>query len=133
MMGSLTTLFVNKVNVQLKILANKINTTTLHPINEHLTNFFYHNQMHYNYKLDENIFKMLIQTNILSTDPNKKKKKLIIYYNKSKTSHLVINNNSSLLIGVLPRTSIVYQFKCHLGDCISEKNNMYIGLTSTTL
>ena len=28
--------------------------------------------MLYNYKLDENIFKMLIQRNITPTDPNKK-------------------------------------------------------------
>ena len=48
--------------------------------------------MHYNDKLDENIFKMLIQRNILLTDPNKKIK-LNIYYNKSKTSSLVINNS----------------------------------------
>ena len=35
--------------------------------------FFYCNQMHYNYKSDEKIFKTLIHKNILSTDPNKKK------------------------------------------------------------
>ena len=34
--------------------------------------FFYRNQMHYNYNLDENIFRMLIQQNIHPTDPNKK-------------------------------------------------------------
>ena len=33
---------------------------------------FYRNQMHYNYKLNENILKTLIQKNILSTDHNKK-------------------------------------------------------------
>ena len=27
----------------------------------------------------------------------------------------------------------VYQFKCPLGDCISDNNNIYVGLTSTTL
>ena len=36
----------------------------------------YHNQMHYNYKLDENILKTLIQRNVLSIDPNKKIKNL---------------------------------------------------------
>ena len=46
--------------------------------------------MHYNYKLDENISKTLIQRNILATDPIKKIK-LIIYYNKFKTFNLVIN------------------------------------------
>ena len=56
---------------------------------------FYHNQMHYNYKLGENIFKMMTERNILSTDPKKKKIKLIIYSNKVKTSNFVINYNSS--------------------------------------
>ena len=36
-----------------------------------LSSFLYRNQMHYNYKLDENIFKMLIKINILPTEPNK--------------------------------------------------------------
>ena len=89
-------------------------------------------QMHYNYKSDEKILKTLIQRNILPTDPNKKIK-LIIYYNKSKTSNFVIKNNSSPSIGVLQKTNVIYQFKCPLGYCISENNNIYVGLTSTTL
>ena len=56
-----------------------------------------------------------------------------IYYNKFKTFDLVIKNNSSPSIGVLQKNNIIYQFKCHLGDCISENNNIYVGLTSTTL
>ena len=92
---------------------------------------FYRKQMHYNYKLDEKILKTLIQRNILSTDPNKKIK-LIIYYNKFKTSNLVIKNNSSPSSGVLQKTNVIYQFKCPLGDCISDNNNIYVGLTSTT-
>ena len=52
---------MNKLNVQLKMLANKINTAAFHPINKHLSNFFYHNQMYYNYKLHENILKMLFK------------------------------------------------------------------------
>ena len=114
------------------MLANKINTVSLHPVNKHLSNFFYRNQMHYNYKVYKNIFKMLIQRNILPTDPYKKIK-LIIYYNRFKTSNLVINNNSSPLIRVLLKTNIIYQFKYPLGDCISENNNIYLSLTSTTL
>ena len=85
-----------------------------------------------------------LQTHNLPTDPNKitdpykitdsnKKIKLIIYYNKFKTSNLVIRNNSSLSIGVLQKTNVIYQFKCPLGDCISDKNNIHVGLTSTTL
>ena len=93
---------------------------------------FYRNQMHYNYKSDEKIMKTLIHKNILPTDPNKKIK-LIIYYNKFKTSNLVIRNNSSPSIGVLQKTNVIYKFKCPLGDCISDNNNIYVGLTSTTL
>ena len=88
--------------------------------------------MHYNYKSNEKIMKTLIHKNILPTDPNKKIK-LIIYYNKFKTSNLVIRNNSSPSIGVLQKTNVIYKFKCPLGDCISDNNNIYVGLTSTTL
>ena len=93
---------------------------------------FYRNQMHYNYKSDEKILKTLIHKNILPTDPNKKIK-LVIYCNKFKTSNLVIRNNSSPSIGVLQKTNVIYKFKCPLGDCISDNNNIYVGLTSTTL
>ena len=50
-----------------------------------------------------------------------------------KISNLVIKNNSSRSIGVLQKNNVIYQFKCPLGDCISENNNIYVGLTSTTL
>ena len=79
--------------------------------------------MLYNYKLNENILKMLIKRNILPTDPNKKIK-LMVYNNKFKTSNLVINNNFSTLIGVLQKINIVYQFKCILGDCITENDSI---------
>ena len=105
------------------MFTNKINTVLLHPVNKHISNFFYRNQMHYNYKSDEKILKTLIHRNILPTEPNKKIK--LIYYNKFKTSNLVIRNNSSPLIGVLQKTNIIYQFKCPLGDCISD--NIYVG------
>ena len=89
---------------------------------------FYRNQMHYNYKSDEKILKTLIHKNILPTDPNKKIK-LIIYYNKFNTSNLVIRNNSSPSIGVLQKTKVIYKSKCPLGDCISDNNYIYVGLT----
>ena len=74
--------------------------------------------------------KILIKRNILHIDPNKEIK--LIYYNKFKTSDLVINN-SSLSIGALQKSNVIYQFKCTLGDCISENNNICVGLTSNTL
>ena len=77
--------------------------------------------------------KTLIHKNILPTDPNKKIK-LIIYYNKFKSSNLVIRNNSSPSIGALQKkNNVIYKFKCPLGNCISDNNNIYVGLTLTTL
>ena len=58
---------------------------------------------------------------------------LIIYYDKFNTSNLVIKNYSSPSIGVLQKINIIYQFKCPLGDCVAENNNIYVALTSTTL
>ena len=54
------------------MLTNKINSVLLHPVNKHISKFFYRNQMLYNYKSDEKILKTLIHKNILPTDPNKK-------------------------------------------------------------
>ena len=45
--------------------------TTL-PSQQIFIKLFYHNQIHYNYKLDEKILKTLIQRNILPTDHNEK-------------------------------------------------------------
>ena len=60
-------------------------------------------------------------------------KKIKLIYYKFITSNLVIRNNSSPSIGVLQKTNVIYKFKCPLGDCISDNNNIYVGLTSTTL
>ena len=58
----------------------------------------------------------------------------MIYYNNFKTSNLIIYNNSSLSIDVLQKNkNVIYQFKCPFGDGISEKENIYIRLISTTL
>ena len=58
-------------------------------------------------------------------DPNK--------YNQSRPGS---NGNEGVTphsIGVLQKTNVIYQFKCPLGDCISDNDNIYVGLTSTTL
>ena len=44
-----------------------------------------------------------------------------------------VNYNSSPSIGALQKANVIYQFKRPLGDCISENNNIYVGLTSTIL
>ena len=70
------------VDEQIKCMIKNVNQQ-----NEHCTTpssqqtyikIFYRNQMHYNYKSDEKIFKTLIHKNILPTDPNKKIKLLYI-------------------------------------------------------
>ena len=101
------------------MLISKINSVLHHPVNKHISNFF-----------TVKILKTLIHRNTHSTDSIKNK--LIIYYNKFKTSKLVIKTNSSPSIGILQKTNVINQFKCSLGDCISE-NNIYVGLTSTPL
>ena len=116
---------MNKLNVWLKMLTNKINTVLLHPVNKHTSNLFTVTKR-------TTIINQMKNRNILPADPNKKIK-LIIYYNKFKTSNLVIRNNSTPSIGALQKNNVIYQFKCPLGDCISDNNNIYVGLTSTTL
>ena len=84
--------------------------------------------MHYNYKLDENILKTLIQRNILPTDPNEKLK-LIIYNDKFKTSSLVLIIISPSWLEFWRKQMLFVGFR----DCVSEGNNIYVCLTSTTL
>ena len=62
-----------------------------------------------------------------------KKGRLIIYYNKFKTSNQIIFNNTSFSTELLDWTNVAYMFKRPLGDCVVKENNVYIGLTTTTL
>ena len=123
------------VDEQIKCMIKNVNQQnkqcTTPPSQQTYIKLFYRNQMHYNYKSDEKILKTLIHRNILPTDPYKKMK--LIYYNKFKTSNLVIRNNSSPSIRVLQKTNVIYQFKCPLGDWISDNNNIYVSSTSTPL
>ena len=66
------------------------------------------------------------------TDPIKKVR-LIIYYKKFKTSNLIISNNTSPSIGLFNRSTVVYLFKCPLGDCVTKEDSVYAGLPTTTL
>ena len=123
------------VDEQIKCMIKNVNQQnkpcSTSPSQQTYIKLFYCNQMHYNYKSDEKILKTLIHRNILPIDPNKKIK--LIYYNNSNTSNLVSRNNSSPSVGVLQKTNVIYQFKRPLGNCISDNNNIYVGLTSTTL
>ena len=116
------------------MLTNKINTVLLHPVKKkkHISNILTVTKCTTIINQMKKILKPLIHRNILPTDPNKKIK-FIIYYNRFKTSNLVIKYSSSPLIGVLQKNNVIYQFKCPLGDCISENNNIYVGSTLITL
>ena len=106
------------------MLTNKINSVLLHPVNKHISNFFIVTKCTTIINQMKKILKTLIDRNILPTDPNKKIK--LIYYNKFKTSNFVIRNNSSPSIGFLQKNNVIYKFKCPLGDCISDHNNIYV-------
>ena len=60
-----------------------------------------------------------------------KKVRLIIYNNKFKTFSLITLPPS--LNFLTRKTSYIYMFKYPLGDCVSKENNVYVGLTTTTL
>ena len=47
--------------------------------------------------------------------------------------HIFFWIRSNSRIGVLQKTNVVYKFKYPLGDCISNNNNIYVGLTSASL
>ena len=95
-------------------------------------NLYYKNQVHNNYKRDEQILKNRIQKNVLPTN-HTKKVRLIIYDNKFKTSNLIMSNKSSSSTELVDRTNVICMFKCSLTDCVSIENNMYVGLTTKTL
>lgn len=60
--------------------------------------------------------------------------KSIIYYTKYNTNNLIICSKSSTRTDVLHKTNIIYQSKCPLRECISDrKRNIYDGYTTTTL
>ena len=65
------------VDEQIKCIIKNVSQQNKHwntPTNKQkFIKLFYRKQMHYNYKLDENIFKMLMKRNILPTDPKKNK------------------------------------------------------------
>ena len=108
------------------MLTNKKNSVPHHPVNKHISNIFIVTKCTTIINPIKKILKALIHKNILPTDPNKKIKLVIIYYNKFKTSNLGIRNNSTPLIGVLQKTNVIHKFKCPLGDCISDNNNIYV-------
>ena len=96
-------------------------------------NLHHRNQMHYNYKLDQQAITNIIKRH---RKPIEKQKqiKLITYYTKFKTSNLIVKNNTNSAKILLKQTNVVYKFKCPFRECLPKnKNNSYIGYTTVTL
>ena len=119
-MGFLTILLMNKLNISLKMLTNKINTVPLRPVNKHISNIFTATKCTTIINQMKKIFNILIQRNILTTDFNKKIK-LIIYYNKFKSSNFVIKYNSSSSMGVLQKKPTLYINSNVFSEIVSPK------------
>ena len=105
-------------------------------INNNNTNRIYlynRNQMHYDYKLDEQAITNIIKRHIKPIE-KQKQIKLIIYYNKFKTSNLIVKNNTNSTKILLNQTNVVYKSKWPFQVCSPKnKNDFYIGYTTTTL
>ena len=95
-------------------------------------NLYYKNQMHKNYKVDEQVISNVIHRHIKPTEPQKQIK-FIIYYTKFKISNIIVKNNK---LQPLTQTNVVYKFTCLFRECFSDNNitpYTYIRHTTTTL
>ena len=97
-------------NTWTKIITTNINKTNRIALD-------YRNQIHYNYKLDEQAITNMIKRHI---KPIKKQKqiKLFIYYTKFKTSNLIVKNNTNSAKIHLNQTNVVYKFICPFRECV---------------
>ena len=118
-----------------KFLSNKFNLEPKPP-NKNNINIYYFNQMHINYKTEEQIIKNIICNNVQCTS-NSDKVNIIFYYKNRKTHNLVMQNNlSSQDQPILQQTNVVYKFSCPLDHHHSQNSNQpqsYIGHTQTTI
>ena len=73
--------------------------------NTNTINLYYQNQMHNNYKSDEQIITNIIKRN--TEIEQLEHIKLIIYYTKFKTSNLVVKNNANSPKTLLNQTNVV--------------------------
>ena len=60
----------------------------------------------------------------------KQKIKLVVYYKNRETFDLVIKNNPCTNVADLKKSSIVYEYKCPLGDYMPQSK--YFCMTETT-
>ena len=91
------------------------------------------NQMHFDYKLDEQTKTNNIKRRI---KPIEKEKliKPVIYFTRFKTLNLLVKNNTNSDKILLNLTNIVYKFIGPFRECLSKnKSNIHIGYTTSTL
>ena len=64
---------------------------------------------------------------IFPTD-NNNKIRFIIYNKILKALNSVVNNNSFPLTKLMEKTNVIYQFRCPLGECISDNKKTHVTL-----
>ena len=123
------------VNLQIKLEVQNINKSnnSINTNNTNRINLYYRNQMHYNYKLDEQAITNIIKTHIKPIE-KRKQIKLIIYYTKFTVSNLIAKNRNNSAKIHLNQTNVVYEFICLFREyLLKNRINTYIGYTTTTL
>lgn len=89
-------------------------------------NLYYRNQMHNQYKQEEQNLRKIVQDHI--TPHNEAKINLRIYYKNRKLSHLLIKNNCNKSD---VKSRAVYRYDCDKPEC--QQRQFYIGYTCTSL
>ena len=119
--------FVSKIGLQ------QIN---MPPPNGTIKKVYYKNYMSKNYLHDEHAIKKIVRDNVKvkkCTD----KLQVIVYYQNVKTCNLVMKNNLTRReIKPVSRCKAVYEFKCHMDECVRSNNfhgQRYLGHTVCTL
>ena len=118
------------VDQQIRIALKRTENNSTDDLKKYIT-IYYCNQIHPNYRQDENTIKKIIKTHVIPKEPMTHIK-TIIYYKKFKTSSIIVKNSGQRLRDSMSQTNVVYQFKCSADGC-QQNDNTYIGMTSTSL
>ena len=118
------------VDQQIRIALKRTENNSTDDLKKYIT-IYYCNQIHPNYRQDENTIKKIIKTHVIPKEPMTHIK-TIIYYKKFKTSSIIVKNSGQRLRDTMSQTNVVYQFKCSADGC-QHIDNTYIGMTSTSL
>ena len=91
----------------------------------------YQNQFSHSYKTDDRIIKNIIANNVQCSNKSDTLK-FIPYYRSNTITKLITTNNQGPPTPPLKKTNLIYQYQSLHGDC-EHRNNIYIGMTTTTL